>query len=449
MRKTEKKQAEDFMGRLAYAYESIENAIRDGNKFMAAQWLEQCREDALRLGKLAEKSEGESCGLIPLVEEYCRLADRIQEQTGRGEGKSTHRLRKRLRRQLTEMETFLKENIGIHKEIVFLPYKASMWDSLESVWKTAAEDPGCDVYVVPIPYYDKNADGSFREGHYEGDLFPDYVPIADYNDYDFKERRPDIIYIHNPYDGCNCATSVHPFFYSANLKQYTDELVYIPYFILQETDPADEQAVESIRHFCLLPGVFRADKVIVQSEAMRQIYINVLVKEIGEKSRGIWEKKIFGLGSPKVDKLVRTKKEELEIPEEWLRIIRKPDGSRKKIIFYNTGVSMLLKYEERMLEKMKNVFRIFKENRQGTALLWRPHPLMKATIESMRPRLWQEYEEITEQYKQEGWGIYDDSAEIVRAIILSDAYYGDPSSVVQLYERTGKPLMIQNMEVGV
>lgn len=110
---------------------------------------------------------------------------------------------------------------------------------------------------------------------------------------------------------------------------------------------------------------------------------------------------------------------------------------------------MLLKYEERMLEKMKNVFRIFKENRQGTALLWRPHPLMKATIESMRPRLWQEYEEITEQYKQEGWGIYDDSAEIVRAIILSDAYYGDPSSVVQLYERTGKPLMIQNMEVGV
>ena len=100
MRKAQKKQAEDFMGRLAYAYESIENAIRDGNKFMAAQWLEQCREDALRLGKLAEKSEGESCGLIPLVEEYCRLADRIQEQTGRGEGKSTHRLRKRLRRKL-------------------------------------------------------------------------------------------------------------------------------------------------------------------------------------------------------------------------------------------------------------------------------------------------------------------------------------------------------------
>ena len=33
------------------------------------------------------------------------------------------------------------------------------------------------------------------------------------------------------------------------------------------------------------------------------------------------------------------------------------------------------------------------------------------------------------------------------AVVLSDAYYGDPSSVVQVYKKTGKPIMIQNVDV--
>lgn len=107
--------------------------------------------------------------------------------------------------------------------------KASMWDSLESVWKAADEDGFCDAYVVPISYYNKNPDGSFREMHYEGSQYPDNVPITSYEDYDFKTRKPDIVYIHNPYDNVYLVTSVHPFFFSENLKKYTDKLVYIPY----------------------------------------------------------------------------------------------------------------------------------------------------------------------------------------------------------------------------
>ena len=65
----------------------------------------------------------------------------------------------------------------------------------------------------------------------------------------------------------------------------------------------------------------------------------------------------------------------------------------------------------------------------------------------MRPALWDRYNSITEKYKSDGWGIYDDSADLDRAIVLSDAYYGDQSSVVQLYKSTGKPIMIQNTEI--
>ena len=96
---------------------------------------------------------------------------------------------------------------------------------------------------------------------------------------------------------------------------------------------------------------------------------------------------------------------------------------------------------------MKDVFRIFKENQDEVALLWRPHPLIKSTVASMRPQLWAEYEKLVNQYKEEGWGIYDDTADMDRAVVLSDGYYGDMSSVVPVYQETGKPVMIENAEI--
>ncbi len=148
-----------------------------------------------------------------------------------------------------------------------------------------------------------------------------------------------------------------------------------------------------------------------------------------------------------MDKVADTRKENVQVPEEWLKIIEKPDGSWKKIIFYNNSVTALLQHEDKMLEKMKYVFRTFKENQEEVALLWRPHPLIRATIESMRPELWEKYQKLVEQYRAEGWGIYDDTPDMDRAVAISDGYYGDASSIVQLYQETGKPVMIQDVEV--
>ena len=109
-------------------------------------------------------------------------------------------------------------------------------------------------------------------------------------------------------------------------------------------------------------------------------------------------------------------------------------------------MTALLQNNEKMLQKMEDVFRVFKENQAEVALLWRPHPLIKATIESMRPELWKAYEKIVEKYCMEGWGIYDDSVKLERAIEVSDAYYGDPSSVVRLFQEVGKDILIQNLD---
>ena len=67
----------------------------------------------------------------------------------------------------------------------------------------------------------------------------------------------------------------------------------------------------------------------------------------------------------------------------------------------------------------------------------------------MRPQLWIEYDKLVRQYREEGWGIYDDTSDLDRAIALSDAYYGDGSSVVQLCQEKGIPVLIQNVDVLV
>ncbi len=58
--------------------------------------------------------------------------------------------------------------------------------------------------------------------------------LTDWQSYNFEDRMPDVIYIHNAYDNCNRVTSVHSKFYSGNLKKYTEKLVYIPYFVYRK-----------------------------------------------------------------------------------------------------------------------------------------------------------------------------------------------------------------------
>lgn len=449
MRKAQKQQAEDFIKVLAEAHDEIRKAIEKKNISAALSLLADCQDGAIALGGLIEKAEAEDFPTIALLESYCEQVYRLYGELEKGHAIGAGKVYKSLRQMLFKIENSVKNDIKVRREVVFLPYKASMWDSLESIWKAADEDPDCDAYVIPIPYYDKNPDGSFRELHYEGGEYPKDVPIVWYEDYDFETRRPDMIFIHNPYDDCNIVTSVHPFFYSKNLKKFTDKLVYVPYFILGEIDPHNSDELKGIEKFCLVPGVVHADQVIVQSEDMRQAYINVLTEFMSGqgRSRGYWEKKILGLGSPKVDKVLSTRKEDLEIPEEWMKVIRKPDGSWKKIIFYNTTVTALLYYNEQYLEKMRDVFRVFYENRDEVTLLWRPHPLFAATIESMRPELGERYKCIVEAYKRDRWGIYDDTSDMDRAIVLSDGYYGDWSSVMHLCQKVGMPIMTQNAYV--
>ena len=154
-----------------------------------------------------------------------------------------------------------------------------------------------------------------------------------------------------------------------------------------------------------------------------------------------FEKKVLALGSPKIDKVRSVNRDNVLIPADWRERI---EG--KKVIFYNTSLNAFLKDSPAYMEKLRDVFTFFRD-REDAVLLWRPHPLMESTLLSMRPELYTQYMELKSWFLEEAIGIYDDTADMYPAIGISDAYYGDWSSLVPLYQETGKPVMIQ--DVGI
>lgn len=422
MRRAQKKQAEEFIELLKEAHGAITEAMKANQKELAMDLLSQCQDGALKLGELIESAEGEGVKTISLLEDYCELVYQTYVEIGQGQENQGHVAFKGLHEQLAQIENSVHNDIRIRREAVFLPYKASMWDSLESVWRAAEEDPDCDAYVIPIPYYDKAPDGSFKEMYYEGEQYPEYVPITKYDAFDFKAHHPDMIFIHNPYDAANFVTSVHPFFYSKNIKKYTDCLVYVPYY-------ATTGGMSEGQSLC--PAYIHADYIVIQSEKYKKFFDPMIPDE-----------KFLPFGSPKFDSVIKKCQNPPEPPEDWKK---KMEG--RKVYFYNTSLNSMLDNTEKFLKKMEYVFDCFR-GREGACLLWRPHPLLESALDSMRKQKRSAYDELKQKFIQEDWGIYDDTPDIESTIALCDAYIGDMrTSVTSLFGIVGKPMFILNNSI--
>ena len=424
MRKYIKTQIKSILDSLQVAERSLKLLVTSMEVDKIPQLLQDMQDVAIQVGEAIEASEGEGNETVGALEQFCEILWGITQVEDLKEAIP-------LCNQLEKKLAFVRksvEKITEQVEVVFLPYKACMWDSLEGAWKEAMADENTTVYVIPIPYYDKNQDGSFKQVHYEADQFPSDVVCTHFDNYNFEKYHPDVIYIHNPYDEYNNVTSVHPFFYSAHLTELTEKLIYIPYFVHPNGRVIEE--------YVCLPGVLYADEVILETEDIAQKYSEIFARELqGDSTK-------FKCGhSSKLHSEVG----EYDIPKEWEPFLYKEDGSKKKIVFFNTHLTCITeKNADDFFIKAKEVFEIFR-NADGVTVLWRPHPLTIPSAESMNPAAIKPYLDLVKWYKEENIGIYDDSSDVHRAVDISDAYYGSMSSVVEMFKAQNKPIMIMKL----
>ncbi|CEP84916.1 CDP-glycerol glycerophosphotransferase family protein [Paraclostridium sordellii] len=325
-----------------------------------------------------------------------------------------------IKENVFELSYSIVNEIETQIEVVFMPYKVSMWDCMESVWEEAKNDPDCDCYVVPIPYYELDSEGNISKKCYEGNEFSKDIHITPYDLYDLENKQPDVIYIHNPYDECNMLTRIESRYFSGNLSKYTNMLVYIPYFVagsfINTSDPSSLSDT---------PGVLNATKVIAQSDIDRQVYI----------SNGHNPNKILNLGSPKFDATILSLKKSFEGSERWNDII-----SNKKVILLNTGITNLLQDGKKWIYDMDMILDTFAKY-DSCSLIWRPHPLTTVTIKTMRQDIIGLFNKFLDKIAYSKNIIIDLNSDVYPAISVSDALISDYSSVMFQYMVTEKPVL--------
>ncbi len=413
MRKAMKENIMDVFKTIYEAHGIVKQYINDDKRENAYELLCDCQNTAVDLGNAIYEVEGDSFGGLHFFEEYCEVVYQtaMSKEIGGEEAQSL------LDERLSAAEAAVAE-APVKLEIVFLPYKSSMWDSLESIWRAADADPDCNARVIPIPYYDRNPDHSFGTMHYEGKDFPDYVPITHYSEYDIESNHPDIIYIHNPYDGNNYVTSVAPEFYSNKLNKHTEHLVYVPYHITGYYGSLNTSFNN------IAPAMYNADTFVVQSEKMKEYFVY----------GGIPANKIAVLGNPKTD-FVRNGLEEVAISQSWIDILHS-----KKVILLNTSISTFLTTTN-WTEVMNNLIDFFEKNNE-CVLIWRAHPLLRTTVASMRPQLLAEYDAVSERMERSNNIIVDTEPSANPALKVCDGMISDYSSLVMQLTLTGKPTLV-------
>lgn len=422
MRKRKKEQILSLLQSYEEAHSTERALIEEGKEEAAISLLVLCQEGMEKVEKDIPVHAGEEGKWEALFSSYQESLYRVFLALS-GEKEDLEGARQFLGQAESVFRKIQEEveHLPVHTLVLFLPYKASMWDSMASVYQAARQDPSSEALVMPITYFEKREDGSFGEPRNEREQFPKGIPLLT-EDFSLEEEQPDILYIHNPYDGANRVTSVHPRYYSSNLKKYTRNLVFIPYYT-----SVGATSFGSL----FLPAYREVDFIVTQNEA----HTRSLPEEVQDKART--------LGSPKLDSVLSFEKKETPLPKEWEKI-----AAGRKLCFYNTSLEEMLEDAASFLRKMEEVFTLFKGNREY-CLLWRPHPLLENTFLTMRREFLPRFKALKQQFFEEKIGIYDGAGDLDTAVVYADLYLGaSGSSIAPLFSVMEKPLFILDQKVS-
>lgn len=293
-----KKQVKQILSLMDRCHQLLYNSLKLGETEAMPDTLRACQELALKAGNMIEAKLGEKHELIRQYENYCEAVFRSFDviQTDRFEYEELEKERQALLQIFTGIKENTEKQFLRPKTAVFILTDGVRWKGVESLWKAVREDPDWDPVVVPVPVYRRNCDGSLREGELRIEGIPEEIPKVSYTAIDLEALHPDIIFINDCCDQYNHTSIIAPDFFSGILAAKTECLIYIPWFRLEEIGENEPIPMQSTEYFVRKPGVINADFTVVQSAAMRKVYLKVLEEMTGE--REIWEGRILDLGLP-------------------------------------------------------------------------------------------------------------------------------------------------------
>lgn len=324
--------------------------------------------------------------------------------------------KQQLMKVLKEIKKISKGQI----KITLLTQEYYLWPSLKSVYDAATKDPRFSVDLVHIPFthIHKRTDMAEELECYRNEGYS----IKQYDEYRLDQESPDVVIYLKPYD------SIPKEFLFNNIDKVVRRGIYIRYapsvnFIM------NEQLVE---YLFTLPAYFLMWKCLAYTK-----------KEFIEAKRYSYQKgnEWLPIGHPRDDFTF----DDLSKEDKDYYIQLKSLAKGKTIFVWNTAAHIKLddisSYGS-FLEWGEKIISAFQENKT-LFLIWRPHPLFFNTLKE----IWglERYKTFLEQIRKIDNIFIDEYKQYTPALLLSNAFISDMSSLISLYIPSLRPIMLTKL----
>lgn len=127
-------------------------------------------------------------------------------------------------------------------------------------------------------------------------------------------------------------------------------------------------------------------------------------------------------------------------PKDWYDML-----NGRKVILFSDDIQLYAEFGGKALDKLENILNGYKEKCNEILLWWRPQEQLKTLLGLLSNDLVERYDKILKTYKEESWGICDESHDEDRAMEYCDEYYGGMGYIAKsLHDK--KSVTLERME---
>lgn len=131
------------------------------------------------------------------------------------------------------------------------------------------------------------------------------------------------------------------------------------------------------------------------------------------------------------------------LPRDWQSML---DG--KKVVLFSDDIQLYAEFGEKALDKLERILTGYKMQSEEVLLWWRPQEQLKTLLGLLSQDLVDRYDAILKAYKEEGWGICDETYDEDRALEHCDEYYGGMNYFAKSL-KDKKPVTLEKMDDNV
>ena len=407
--------------------------------------LNHCQTLVINVGSTAEIRLSNSMEIVHGLEKYCEMVFMLYNQLCSGDIPDAEDGIERGFSDCEHILSYISNNKNELREVLFVCDRACHWEALHTIWEEKTADPGTHVTVVAMPYKYKDATGIAPDGDWETDEdgYPAEIKLTPFDTYSVSDNHPDEIIYSFPYDSYSDVIAPQPDYYSQNMVKYTDFMVFVTPFKLREITNADLRSRYTLGKFILNPGLVYADKIVVQSEGIKNVFEELLSEMTDEID---WQNKLF-VGEYECTEDSRHGLDDT-ISGKGNSCKKAIGEDNKRIILVYFSGSMLYDHSD-AIGKISDVIILMESRKDDIIPVWVHDKYAEQILKKHKPDTWREYKGLIKQVEESDVWRINHGDDYEKAARECDAFYGDAGVLMNKCREHGKAVMWESPDIRI